>query len=266
MAGNQTGRPPAMANDDRSDGASFVKSVDDILGRTERVFLHNLRSAVGGAAARDRNLYQQIASYVDLRAIVGAEAEIPPLRGFAISPDMGVFLVRLLERLRPASILELGSGFSSVLLGRYCARHGGRVTSLDHDEDYRRKSAALIEGWDLGRDVDILLSLIETHDAGEGRSFPFCGPEPLGATGRTFGFLFIDGPPISFGPTVRGGFLPLFGRFLRPGCHILLDDYYRKGEQEVVSAWVEAGLVETVEIRTELEKHAALLVYRGEAP
>lgn len=252
-----------MSSGDPADSSSGPE-IEAAFTRMERVLVQHLRSAANAAVARDRNLYQQVVSYLDLRAMLGIEGEIPPLRGFAISPDMGVFMLRLLRKLRPASILELGSGFSSVLLGHHCAKMAGHVVSLDHDPAYVARSTELIAAWGLGEQVETVLAPIENQRVRDSRAVPFYSAERVRATGRRFDFVFVDGPPLALGPRVRGGFLPLFGEFLEPGCHILLDDYYRKGEQEVVSNWVEQGLVEIVELHTELEKQAALLVYHGD--
>ena len=74
-----------------------------------------------------------------------------------------------------------------------------------------------------------------------------------------FDFVFLDGPPQKLGITVRGGLLPLFRPLLSPGCIIVLDDYYRAGEREVVANWLKAGLVEVIEENEFIEKHAAVL-------
>jgi len=211
----------------------------------------------------DRRLYQQVVSYIDLRLRAGLEVPIPPLRGHAISPDTAIFMDDLLKILRPSEILELGSGFSSALLARHCMKYGGKLTSVDHVQQFGSLAAGYVSAWGAQSCFELIIADVIEQPLENGEHVLFYDLGPVAEKGVKFDFVFLDGPPKYVAEKVRGGFLPLFKDVLSPGCTILVDDYYRPGEMEMVAAWVADGLVEIVEENTAVEKHAAVLKFVG---
>jgi hypothetical protein len=71
---------------------------------------------------------------VQIRPLMG---EVPlDLSGWAADPVMVHNAVRLLVEVRPALVVECGSGSSTVVLARCLRGLGhGRIVSLDHDPD-----------------------------------------------------------------------------------------------------------------------------------
>jgi predicted O-methyltransferase YrrM len=201
------------------------------------------------------NLYRQVASYLDLRAELGYESPIPPLRGYPISPDLAVHILESLEDLQPRRILEVGSGFSTVLLARYCAANGATMVSIDHEEDYLEHTRKLVEKWGLGDSVEFTHCPIVNHEL-SGGSYTYYSKEPISQKESGYDFVLVDGPPKSINETVRGGLLPVFGDLLAPQCRIIMDDYARPGEKKVVEQWVNGGYARLVMANKDLEKHA----------
>lgn len=211
----------------------------------------------------DRRLYQQVVSYIDLRLRAGFEVPIPPLRGHAISPDTAIFMDDILKALRPKAILELGSGFSSALLARHCAEYGGTLTSVDHLQEFGDLAAGYVSAWGAQDFFDLIIVDVIEQPLESGEHTLFYDLAPVAAKGIKFDFAFLDGPPKYVSEKVRGGFLPLFKDVLSPSCTILVDDYYRPGEMEMVAGWAADGLVEIQQENTALEKHAAVLKFVG---
>ena len=58
----------------------------------------------------ERNNFQQMQMYHELDKMLGEHLPIPPLRGYALSPDSCIELYQLLNHYRPKNILEFGSG------------------------------------------------------------------------------------------------------------------------------------------------------------
>ena len=57
--------------------------------------------------------------------------------GWALTPDAAVVLAREIALNRPRTIVELGSGVSTVLIGRMLKQAGeGQLFSLDHDASW----------------------------------------------------------------------------------------------------------------------------------
>jgi len=206
----------------------------------------------------ESNSYNQIVSYLDLRQRVGHDKVLPRLRGHAISPDTAIFLDDLLKQYRPLRILELGSGFSSAIIALHCLEHGGRVTSVDHIEEFGWIARNRVEAWGAGATFDLVVADLVEQDTPIGKR-RFYDLKPVSESGSGYDFVFLDGPPKYVEAGIRANFLPLFAPLLAEGCIVLLDDYYRSGEQEAVAGWVEAGLVEVLVENKDVEKHAAVL-------
>lgn len=207
----------------------------------------------------ERNTYQQIANFIDLRARLNRpECRIPPLRGWAISPDLALLLMDLLEERRPKAILELGSGFSSVIFARYAAKSGAKFLSVDHSDEFAATTRALLEHWDLASHAEVIVAPIEKN----GSFYDLSGVSP---DVQRYDFVFIDGPPSGKGRDheARGGLLPKYAPLLKRRATIVLDDYKREGEQSIVSRWANEGLARMVKEDTTLEKHAAILMNLG---
>lgn len=206
------------------------------------------------------NIYRQIAGYVELRTRIEPGIPIPPLRGFAISPDMAIHLIDTIETVRPSRLLECGSGFSTVLMARYCASTGATLVSMEHDPLYLEKTRSLLARSGLEAHADVVWCPLKEGEGPEGGQLFYDADVLFGRAPATpFDFVFVDGPPMAFGDRIRGGLLPRLVPLLAPNALIVMDDFCRKGEQDVAEGWREAGYVELVETHTHLEKHAAHL-------
>jgi predicted O-methyltransferase YrrM len=211
----------------------------------------------------ERTSFQQGMLYHELRAKMGDHGPMPALRGWSISPDLALELITLLETHAPKTMLDLGSGFSTIILARHAITvAGATVATVDGDAGYLTRTVQLAKAWGVDSVVTPLCCPVVKGD-GLGPEKTWYDPEPIEALGRAFDFVFIDGPPQSFGLKVRGGLLPRLAKSLAAGCIIVMDDCYREGELAVIAAWRSAGLVEVIEINTHLEKHMAVLRFRG---
>lgn len=220
-------------------------------------FSETISETIHQVKIHERNNYQQLTQYMELRRLLNNDVVMPPLRGYAISPDLVLYLLSLLERFKPQSIIEFGSGFSSVVFSRYAQSNGAKVVSVDHEPFFSKKSQALVDAWGYADQFNLITADVIEQEA-DGMNVLFYDRS---AVDKHFGFdfVFLDGPPQALGLTVRGGLLPLFRPLLVSGCIIVLDDYYRPGEREFVASWLESGLVELVEENEFIEKQAVIL-------
>lgn len=72
-----------------------------------------------------------------VEAVYGDYLKTTDSPGFPISLELALFMAQFLEKFRPATILDLGSGFSSWLFRQYAAV----VLSVDDDRHYLEKAA-----------------------------------------------------------------------------------------------------------------------------
>lgn len=144
------------------------------------------------------NGYRQVEALLALYA----DEPIPPLRGWALSPDAARVLADLVIRHRPTVVVELGSGASTVILSRLLAKTGGRLISLEH-----RPGPALVDGF-----------------------------YPLDDVPETIDLLLVDGPPITEGDRTKSTVL---APRMTPAGIVVIDDADR--DAQVVEAWARLG-------------------------
>ena len=139
-------------------------------------------------------------------------------------------IVDIVADRRPAQVVELGAGASSLVTARALALHGGgRLTSFDQHGDF----VAATHQWlhEHGLDADMRHAPL----APAPRDWPGLWYK-LDHLPETIDLLVIDGPPWSIHPYVRGAAEALFDR-IPPGGIVLLDDGARPGERIVAQRW-----------------------------
>lgn len=148
--------------------------------------------------------------------------------------DVG-FLGRIVDHIeaaRPAEVVELGAGASTLVTARALALNGGgKLTSFDQHEDFVEAT----HGW-----------LAEHGLAADLRHAPLTPAVPpwpalwydLHGLPDRIDLLLIDGPHWTLHPYVRGSAERLFDR-IAPGGVVMLDDAARPGERIVARRWRE---------------------------
>jgi hypothetical protein len=128
-----------------------------------------------------------------------------------------------------SSILECGTGATTLLLNALRVRHGYRLLSLEQSSEWHKDVTRHLSALRLRSDTVLLAPLVSHDDDYDWYS-------TANIEGK-FDLVVCDGPP---GATKGGryGLVPqLFDR-LEPGTRILIDDSNREGEREVIARWV----------------------------
>ena len=154
-----------------------------------------------------------------------------PRSTWSISDRLAVELTQYLERRRPARILEIGSGLSTVVLGAYAVRHGAAVTSLEHAWNYYRRTQQALAYFGMDTTVKLKLAPLRSKRfESSGRRAPWYDT-PLDGE---FDFVFVDGPPKAKG---RNAVLLAIAGHLADGWELWLDDAYRHHERNCLRRW-----------------------------
>src|SRR5258708_5646641 len=87
--------------------------------------------------------YWQVESLFYLFSTLRFRHPLPPMRGWAISPDFANIIISLIREHKPKVILEIGSGVSTLITA-YCLEENkeGVLVSLDHEKLFAEKSTA----------------------------------------------------------------------------------------------------------------------------
>jgi predicted O-methyltransferase YrrM len=163
---------------------------------------------------------------------------------------------------QPTSVLELGSGASTIAIPYMLERWGqGSMISIDHDADFAEKTRHYLS--------------VHEH---QNISLHHCALSPVTVNGTDYRWydlsqvpipdmidlLIVDGPPLQTNPLARFPALPLLWDRLSDGAIILMDDADRKDEQEIVRRWSERYPIEVVERHASLKGFLALKVRKSE--
>lgn len=212
-----------MATDDK---------LDAILGKLDAIM-----AAQRTLAAEQRILYRQVEALFALYGQIDFNAPLLDMRGWATSPDVLGVLLRWIQRERPAVILELGGGRSTLVSAYACQQNGGHVYAIDHDADFAELAREEIAAHGLSDHATIIHApLVEHRIDGEAWAWydmahlPDLPPIDL---------LFVDGPAQHNHPQsmLRYPALPLLAGLLADVALIVVDDADREHERRVVARW-----------------------------
>jgi predicted O-methyltransferase YrrM len=182
---------------------------------------------------------------IQLAPRVGAQALLPSSGSYALDVRSLAHLVDLVSAKRPALVVELGSGTSTVYLGYLLAQWGGRLVSFDHDEYYAARTRAEVARHGLEGHVEVRLAPLAEQSIGGSDAlwYDLTAFEGLDAVD----VLLVDGPPGHVAPKVRQHALPALIERLSPGALVLLDDAPRPDEEEIARTWREEHGFEQLE-------------------
>lgn len=225
------------------------------------------------------NATRQIEASIRLQSYLGADLVLPEMHKWPISPDLGVLLINLIESEKYDAVVEFGSGTSTLIMAtalkRVSQRTGNQpspLLSFEHLEEFREKTYQLLKLSNLTECVDVVLSRLVSWKDGDGTEYYYYDCRQFLADLKTrIGFnksrilVFVDGPPAATGQHARYPALPILMKEFENNFEldILMDDYMRKEEQEIVEIWKdrveERGVSFKVTEYKSLEKMACLL-------
>jgi predicted O-methyltransferase YrrM len=199
--------------------------------------------------------------YMQLMRLVPMPLPMPRPGTWAASEDLLLWLAGFVLGDRPRTVVDLGSGQSSVWMAGAMREAGyeGRVIGVDHDERYAEATRELgrrqgVEAW-----LTVVHAPLVDVEV-DGRASRWYDPAAL-ADIRDIDLLSVDGPPGQGLEQARWAALPLLRDQLSPGATIVLDDLIRRDEQEILEDWLDRLPGCDVE-RFDFEKGAAVLRLR----
>lgn len=185
--------------------------------------------------------YRQIEAFITLGQQLTLRAPLPPMRGYAISPDFAVILLDLIRDHRPTHIWELGCGVST-LVGAYALEQyhpEGRITSLEHQAAFAKFTREQVNKHGLGAFATVVdAPLIPLGGLRRWRGDWY--DRAAIVTDAPIELLVIDGPPQYRNPRrlARYPALPVLFDRLATGAFVLVDDADRRDERRAVKRWM----------------------------
>ncbi len=207
--------------------------------------------------------YRQLEALTSLFAVIKIRFPLPPLRLWVVSPDFATIIVTVVKQYKPKRILELGSGTSTVICGYALesSGHDGELVSLEHLPEFVESGQRIVDLHGFSSIAEIRHAPLKSLSLGE-ETYNWYAPGTIDDL-QEIDLLIVDGPPESGDSSARYPALPMIFSRLADNAIILVDDYMRPSENEMVNRWLVAYDIELLE-RIPNEKGAAILRKRSE--
>lgn len=163
---------------------------------------------------------------------------LPYMTGWAATPELALELHERIVEDRPTSIVELGSGITTLICAYTLEREGidGRVVSFDHDEPYAQQTRRQLADHGLQDRAEVRSAPLTDWSARDvtDRWYDLGSLEGL----REVDLLVVDGPPLREGLLARHPALPVLIGALSERGVVVLHDTRREEETETVRRWL----------------------------
>jgi predicted O-methyltransferase YrrM len=197
--------------------------------------------------------YRQSEYYAQLIRLLDLKAPIPATRSWAASPDVLLTLLHHAKQSNPKTILDLGSGMSTLVLA--VSAPASKIISIDNSAEYAEKTRALLTTHSISN-VEIRVAPLTPHSSG----VDWYDVSKLTDL-SDIDLLFIDGPPGSKNDRARHPALYECLSKLSPRAVIVIDDAGRDGEKDMAQEFAKALPSHTLEFLSH-EKGTAVLLPR----
>ncbi len=129
-----------------------------------------------------------------------------------------------------SSILECGSGLTTILMGFIAKKRGIKMITLEHSDFWAKKVQHYLQKYKLDT---VILFNTPLKDFGD---FEWYDVNYLTYDIKELGLIICDGPP---GNTKGGryGLIPIMKKFIKKHCIILVDDMIRDKEKVMINDW-----------------------------
>lgn len=179
-----------------------------------------------------------------IQSSIAPHRPLPYFTRWSSSPALAARLIGIVRDSKPKTILELGSGVSTVVMA-LAARdtEAGSITSLDHDPVYAAKTRKELVHQGLSGHARVMDAPLVSVNTPRG-SVPWYDLSVIDGLSN-IDLLVVDGPPRKVCTDARLPAFELLFERLSPGAIVVLDDTIRIDEATSVSTW--SDVAETVE-------------------
>jgi predicted O-methyltransferase YrrM len=178
---------------------------------------------------------------VHLRSTIGVAATAGGIPAYwtehSITPETLTQIQQLIAALGLRSVLELGSGLSTVMIANAFRRAGGgKVLSLDDDARWAAQTTATLDREGLASFAEVRVAPLKDLTSG-GRASSWYDVSTIPSDAR-FDLVIVDGPPAWKGDHLaRLPALYELRKHLSDSGLLVLDDAARGGETEIARQW-----------------------------
>ena len=188
------------------------------------------------------DLHVERQAHLAASAISFLQTQIQPIRpiwfekGWAASPSLLLELYLEIRRTKPALVLDVGSGLTTLIAAYAVAANGtGKVVAWEHLVTIQEQSQALISQHSLDGVARVEFHPLQQIDL-DGQEFAWFEVEGLSPT--SVDLLIVDSPPGKTGHMARLPAVPMLREFLSDRIVVFLDDCHRPDERATLEKWL----------------------------
>ncbi|MDN3554966.1 class I SAM-dependent methyltransferase [Halomonas maura] len=228
-------------NDDIATLQDAISELDAKSDKNARSIKHYVVNSLKSAEIRN---YRQMESLHWLTYGLTTRHRLPPLRGWASSPDLLLELQDFILSMKPKLVVELGSGVSTLVIADALRQNGtGKLISLEHSSQYGSKTQLMLEREGLSAWVDLKIAPLEPWEGehlsdGSEEELYWYSQECL-KDAWDVDLLLVDGPPASTCKFSRYPAMPAVVSRLKDNAQVWMDDTTREEESTICSVWGE---------------------------
>ena len=200
-----------------------------------------------------RENYRQSEFYSQLLRLLDLSAPIPATRSWAASPDVLLTLLQFAKQSNPKTILDLGSGMSTLVLAK--SAPAAKVISIDNSAEFAQKTQEMLSLHGVSN-AEVRVAPLTAHASG----VDWYDLSKI-ADLSDIDLLFIDGPPGSKNDRARHPALAECLSKLSPRAIIVIDDAARDCERDLAQEFAKALPSHRLEFLSH-EKGTAVLLPR----
>ena len=202
--------------------------------RKIHIGIYSLLANVAATRKEAEALFGQFQALLALDRKLSLPQGLPPMRGWAGSPDFLLVVANEMLRRQPFCVLECSSGVSSIVIARCLQINGkGHVYSLEHDVSYAETTRKLLADQGLEAWATVLDAPLETSST----ATPWYADSAIPADLDPIEFLIVDGPPRATAPLARHPALPRLLKRMAPNAIVIMDDANREDEKTIITRW-----------------------------
>lgn len=158
---------------------------------------------------------------------------------WSIEPGFAELLIHKILTERPKTVVDLGSGNSTLIMAMILKKLGyiHKIYSVDSEKKFleETKNRLLAEGLITGKEIQLIHAPIKNIKINQViyKWYDFSNAK----INEKIDLLIVDGPPGNLGKNIRYPAFHFFKEKMSENYSILLDDYNRPDEKEIVKLW-----------------------------
>ena len=173
---------------------------------------------------------------MQLTNLIRLRRPLPQLNNWTSTEELLETVILLLKKNKPNLVVEAGSGVSSLVIGYVLkANKRGKIYSLEHNKSFYEQTKKLIREHRLAHYCKVLYTPLRPYQI-DNQGWLYYDLSCLSL--KNIDLLFIDGPPGNTQSLARYPAMPLLIEKLNSHATVILDDYNRQDEQQIIKEWL----------------------------